>query len=233
MADASVGGKNGIDFMGYKNLIGTITQPRGVFVHQAFLRSLPARQLNNGFAEIIKAALIGDKKLWTNISAPKPKPQATFIYRAVQLKNRIVRKDPYEKNIRQALNFGHSVGHALEAHYLHSPKKQLLHGEAIAIGMCVELMLGRLLKRSKQKTVTNALAYIQQHYPLPTFTAREISACMQLMQQDKKNKAGKLTFALIEKVGNPLINIQATAARVQEAFALYNAFAANKKAHKL
>lgn len=233
MADASVGGKNGIDFMGYKNLIGTITQPRGVFIFQHFIRTLPIRQIQNGFAEIIKAALIGNKKLWDKISAPRPKPQASFIYPAVQVKNRMVRKDPYEKNIRQALNFGHSVGHAIEAYYLNSPKKYLLHGEAIAIGICVELMLGRALKLSKQKTVSNALAYIKQHYPLPTFTAQEISACMQLMQHDKKNKAGKLTFALIEKVGKPLINIQATAAQVKEAFALYNAFAVAPKAHKL
>jgi len=226
MADASVGGKNGIDFMGYKNLIGTITQPQGVFVHQAFLNTLPQRQIQNGFAEIIKAALLGDKKLWDKLCAPKPKPKplTSFIHHAVQVKNKIVLKDPYEKNIRQALNFGHSVGHSIEAYYLNSQKKFLLHGEAIAIGMCVELMLGRVLNLSQAKTISAALSYIKQRYSLPTFTAKEISAFMQLMQHDKKNKAGKLNFALIQKAGKPLINIQANTIQVQQAFALYNAY---------
>jgi 3-dehydroquinate synthase len=147
MADASVGGKNGIDFNGYKNLIGTITQPQGVFICEDFLQTLPPHQIKNGFAEIVKAALIGDKKLWKKFLSLTKLPETKltdFIYDSVAVKNKIVLKDPTEKNIRKILNFGHTAGHAIEAYYL-DKKNSLLHGEAIVIGMCLELCLGKIL----------------------------------------------------------------------------------------
>ena len=224
MADASVGGKNGIDFNGYKNLIGTITQPQGVFIFEDFLKTLPPRQIKNGFAEIIKASLIGDKKLWkkflslTKLPATKP---TDFIYDSVVVKNKIVLKDPTEKNIRKILNFGHTAGHAIEAHYL-DKKNSLLHGEAIVMGMCVELCLGKILTLTSPKIAMDAFLFFKNHFALQPFSEKEIELFIVLMQHDKKNKDGELGFALIEDVAKPLINISASAQDVKEAFALYN-----------
>ena len=224
MADASVGGKNGIDFNGYKNLIGTITQPEGVFICEEFLKTLPARQIKNGFAEIVKAALIGDKKLWKKfLSLPKlPETNCTsFIRDSVSVKNKIVLKDPTEKNIRKILNFGHTAGHAIETHFL-GKKNSLLHGEAIAIGICVELCLGKILTLTSPKIAMGAFLLLKKHYVLQSFSEKEIDIFIGLMQHDKKNKNGELNFALIEDIAKPLINISASAKDVKEAFALYN-----------
>jgi 3-dehydroquinate synthase len=224
MADASVGGKNGVDLNGYKNLIGTITQPQGVFINEVFLETLPTRQIKNGFAEIIKAALISDKKLWKQFLSLDKLPETnltSFIQDSVSVKNKVVLKDPTEKNIRKILNFGHTVGHAVEAYFL-DKKNSLLHGEAIVIGMCVELCLGKVLTLTAPKTTMAAFLFLKNHFILQSFSEKEIEVFIGLMQHDKKNKNGELNFALIEDVAKPLINISACAQDVKEAFALYN-----------
>ena len=224
MADASVGGKNGIDFNGYKNLIGTITQPQGVFIYEDFLKTLPTRQIKNGFAEIAKAALIGDKKLWKkflSVSNLSESNLTSFILNSVLVKNKIVLKDPTEKNIRKILNFGHTAGHAIEAYFL-DKKNSLLHGEAIVMGMCVELCLGKILTLTSPKTAIEVFLFFKKHFILQAFTEKEIELFIKLMQHDKKNKNGELNFALIEDIAKPLINISASVGDVKEAFALYN-----------
>ena len=225
MVDAAIGGKNGIDFMGYKNILGTITQPQGIFLYEGFLKTLPAREIKSGFAEIIKAMAIQKTGIYEYLLMQKTIPTTKLIAymgAAIGIKERIVAKDPTEKGIRQALNFGHTVGHAIEAYYL-GKKNELLHGEAIAIGMCVELFLGKILKLTDDKTVTQLVAFIKIHYAIPAFTAKEINAFINLMQQDKKNKDGKLTFALLKKVGKPITNIHATTTQVQQAFEMLKA----------
>ncbi|MGZ3861818.1 MAG: 3-dehydroquinate synthase [Bacteroidia bacterium] len=224
MADASVGGKTGVDFKGYKNLIGTIMQPQGVFINEIFLKSLPARQTKNGIAEIIKAALIANPALWKRFLAVKNISGINvtqFIQDSVVVKNEIVKKDPNEKNIRKILNFGHTAGHAIESYYL-TKKNSFLHGEAIVMGMCVELCLGKILGITAAKSVMEAFLFMKGNYHLRSFSSSEISAFMKLMQHDKKNSNGRLNFALIEKPGHAVINISATANEVKEAFILYN-----------
>jgi len=224
MADASVGGKNGVDFNGYKNVIGTITQPQGVFIYEDFLKTLPERHIKNGFAEIIKAALIGDKKLWKKFLPLSKLPAAKlhdFICDSVVVKNKIVLKDPTEKNIRKTLNFGHTVGHAIEAYFL-DKKNSLLHGEAIVMGMCVELCLGKILTLTDPKIAMNAFLFFKNHFALQSFSEKEIMFFIELMQHDKKNKNGEMGFALIEDVASPLINITASEQDIKEAFVLYN-----------
>ncbi len=224
MADASVGGKTAVDFNGYKNLIGTITQPQGVFINEVFLKTLPQRQIKNGFAEIIKSALIGNTALWKKFLTLEKLPQASFtsyIHNSVSVKNKIVIKDPNEKNVRQVLNFGHTAGHAMESYFLNK-KNSFLHGEAIVIGMCVELCLGKILKITSAKATLEAFLFFKKHFVLQIFSDSEISSFIKLMQQDKKNLNGKFNFSLIEKPGIPLINVHASTQEVKEAFALYN-----------
>jgi 3-dehydroquinate synthase len=224
MADASVGGKTGVDFKGYKNLIGTITQPRGVFINEIFLKTLPARQTKNGLAEVIKSALIGNPALWKKFLSHKGLPKAdltTYIQASVTVKNKIVIADPNEKNIRKVLNFGHTAGHAIESFYLNK-KNDFLHGEAIVIGMCVELCLGKILGITNAKTAMEAFLFFKKHFHLKQFREGEIISFLKLMSNDKKNTQGLLNFALIEKPGQPVINIVASVEEVKLAFVLYN-----------
>lgn len=224
MADASVGGKTGIDFEGYKNLIGSITQPEGVFIQQAFLKTLPARDILNGMAEIAKAALIGDKRLWRQLlAAPDPGKAeiAPLIKASVKVKNRIVIRDPHERNVRKLLNFGHTAGHAIESHFL-KKRNALLHGEAIAIGICVELCLGKQLRYTQPATTMEAFFFFRKHYALPPFSTREVSSFLSLMRHDKKNRGGHFNFSLVEKPGVAAIDITATEEQVRAAFMLYN-----------
>src|ERR1700743_1910440 len=137
--DASVGGKTGIDLDGVKNIIGTFTQPKAVFISDEFLKTLPPRQVLSGTAEMLKHGLIMDKAYWQALTASDlAQPQGEFIYRSVEIKNEVVKIDPLEKGLRKALNFGHTIGHAVETHSLLNDKDPLTHGEAIALGMICE-----------------------------------------------------------------------------------------------
>ena len=140
--DASVGGKTGVDVDKIKNIIGTFTQPKAVFIVNEFLSSLPERQVLSGAAEMLKHGLIADAAYWhllknSNLSAPSE----DLIYRSVEIKNEVVTADPFERGIRKSLNFGHTIGHALETNSLLHDTHPLTHGEAIAIGMICESYL--------------------------------------------------------------------------------------------
>ncbi len=175
-------------------------------------------------AEVIKSTLIGNPTLWRKFLSLKKLPETNltpYILASIEVKNKIVIKDPNEKNMRAVLNFGHTVGHAIESYYL-SKKNTFLHGEAIVIGMCVELCLGKILKLTSAKIVPEVFLFFKVHFSLKSFSEKEISSFIKLMRHDKKNSAGELNFALIEKPGKPLINIHASAKDVKEAFDLYN-----------
>lgn len=224
MADASVGGKTGIDFKSFKNIIGTITQPQGVFIYEGFLTSLPARQVKNGLAEVVKAGLIGDVKLWDKFRKLKKLPLKNltyFIRTSVKVKNTIVLKDPNERNLRKALNFGHTAGHAIESYYI-KKGKNILHGEAIAMGMAVEVCLGKQIKHTDAKSAQKVFDFLKNHFALKRFSKDEINAFIKLIRHDKKNQSGRMGFVLIEKPGKVIINIYAEADRIKDAFTLYN-----------
>ena len=140
--DASVGGKTGIDIDSIKNIIGTFTQPKAVFMIADFLKTLPARQILSGLAEMLKHGLIADAGYWNELkTSDLTIPTAELVHRSVAIKNVIVLEDPNENGIRKALNFGHTIGHAVETYSLLNDKDHLSHGEAIAIGMICEAWL--------------------------------------------------------------------------------------------
>jgi 3-dehydroquinate synthase len=119
------------------------------------------------------------------------------------------------------LNFGHTAGHAIESYFL-KKKKHLLHGEAIAMGMAVEVCLGKQIGRTEPKTALQVFQLLKKHYVLKKFSRQEIKIFVNLIKQDKKNQSGRMNFALIEKPGKALINIYASAEEIREAFHLYN-----------
>lgn len=150
--DASVGGKLGIDFQGFKNHIGVFTQPKAVWVYPGFLDTLPPSEIRSGFAEVIKHALIADAGAWKSLLAWDRLPQDwnSIIPHSIHIKDKVVEADPTEKGLRKILNFGHTIGHAVETYFLDKGDRRLLHGEAIALGMIAEtwLFLAKGLDRS-------------------------------------------------------------------------------------
>src|ERR1700748_1876025 len=159
--DASVGGKTGIDIDSIKNIIGTFTQPKAVFIEYSFIETLPARQVLSGLAEMLKHGLIADAPYWETLKGSDlSKPAPYLIYQSVAIKNRVVIEDPHERGIRKCLNFGHTVGHAVETYSLLNDSNPLSHGEAIVVGMICEAYLAHKkigLNLDELKDITETL----------------------------------------------------------------------------
>ncbi len=195
MADASVGGKNGIDFLKHKNLVGTITMPKAVFVCPNFLNTLSTKHIKNGFAEIIKIALLNDVKLWKIIHDKSSLELKYIIYQSILLKSKVVSKDPYDKAERQSLNFGHTIGHALESAFLNS-KKEILHGEAVAAGMIIESIIAVDKKLLSEKILNELIAVIFQLFKKIKLNTKTIEKILKHIVQDKKNIASTIHLSL-------------------------------------
>ena len=190
MIDAAHGGKNGINLKHQKNVIGTFYLPEKVMVDTLFLKTLPQKELLNGFAELIKYALIGNKKLWeelqglTKITHKSIKKE--WIDEAIQFKESIVAKDLHDKGARQVLNFGHTVGHAIERLFAEK-KRKISHGYAVAIGMCYEANLSQMQGFISKKEVEQIIGFIFRFYKPLQFTELDISTLAHYCFDDKKN----------------------------------------------
>ena len=229
--DASIGGKLGIDFMQVKNSIGLFQNPQAVMIAPEFLNTLPLSEIRSGFAEIIKHTLIKDATQWeelkkiTDLSAVD---WTTFLVPSLTIKKQIVEADPFEKGIRKALNFGHTVGHAIEGWALETARP-LLHGEAIAIGMICEAWLSYKiagLPKFALDEIVNFILKIYDPYPL---NQAAYSDFIQLMTKDKKNEDGAINFTLIPKIGEALINQTASPSLIEESLQFYNECLKNRR----
>ncbi len=208
--DASVGGKLGIDFYGVKNSIGTFRNPKAVWIDPVYLQTLPAAELRSGYAEVIKHALIADPVIWQELRRYKNLATVEWqhiIPRSVSVKKRIVESDPHERGLRKALNFGHTIGHALESYFLETDRP-LLHGEAVAIGMIAEAWLSYqltgLTKQELEEIAFYLLTIFRHHALRPgPDTYHEL---IELMYQDKKNEDHRINFSLLDRVGSCVVN---------------------------
>lgn len=222
MADASVGGKTGIDFCGLKNSIGTFAQPKGVFINPQFLETLSIRHFENGLAEILKMALICDKKFWNELKVLNvDNNKEQIISKSVALKNKIVLKDPFDKGIRKTLNFGHTVGHAIESMLLGTPK-ELLHGEAIVIGMLIESHLAFQKKLLAKTELDEIIVTLKQVFHPSKINDLNVNSMAELMKNDKKSIKNKFQFALIHKIGSCKFNIDVNETQIKKAIDFYN-----------
>jgi 3-dehydroquinate synthase len=210
MVDASVGGKNGVDLGNLKNQIGVINTPKMVLIDTNYLETVPQNEMRSGLAEILKHGLIFDKAYWEKFLDLKAIDFADFdelIYRSVEIKNEIVMQDPTEKNIRKSLNFGHTLGHAIESYFLENENKTtLLHGEAIAVGMILESYISlhkNLITEAEYNQIKTTLKSI---YDDVVFEESDIDPILELLIHDKKNEYGTIQFALIEGIGKIKIN---------------------------
>lgn len=197
MVDASVGGKLGIDFKGFKNQIGLFNNPKAVLISSVFLETLAESELKSGFAEVVKHALISDNSLWLKL---KNTPFTDLdwediIDTSVQIKNKIVLADPFEKGERKKLNFGHTFGHAIESYYLEKGTP-ISHGEAVFMGMILETKISDLSESDKNE-IKN---YVLSNFALP-YTPKK-SSLHKFLINDKKNQNGKINFTLLNGIGD-------------------------------
>jgi 3-dehydroquinate synthase len=221
MADASIGGKVGVDFGFYKNHIGTFREPAFTLLSEVFLKTLPETELRSGFAEVVKHALISDKSLWDIIrSRPwNTSEWSILIGHSAALKWQVVQQDPIEKGLRKILNAGHTIGHAIETCYLASGWP-ILHGEAVAAGLVCESWIA-----CKKNLITSTNLEEITNYLLTTFGQLVLPApyhkIVQLCYQDKKNKDNKVLMALIEGIGRARWDVEVSMDEMVDSLAYY------------
>lgn len=208
--DASVGGKTGINLNGLKNEIGTFSAPRSVLIYSEFLKTLDRPNFLSGYAEMIKHGLIFSDNLYRklfrfDIENINYKSLQSLIKQSIEIKNYFVESDPYEKNIRKALNFGHTVGHALESRAMEK-QHPVQHGFAVAWGMIAELWLSVEKCGFPREKASDISRWIISLYGKPQFEESDYERVFQLMHHDKKNEAGSINFTLLGNIGQFVIN---------------------------
>lgn len=222
--DASVGGKTGVDLDGLKNEVGVFANPKQVIIYPGFLRTLSRREMLSGFAEALKHGLIADESYWEmlkSVNLADTVDWEELITRSVKIKLSIVENDPQETGARKALNFGHTIGHALETYFLERAQKTLLHGEAVAIGMICEAFLSvRIagLNEAVLNDITKVLLWLYGPLELEDEADHRL---IELMRHDKKNEKSEINFTLLESAGKAVINKKASAKDIIEALHYY------------
>ncbi len=224
--DASVGGKTGINFGGYKNEIGAFHAPLHTIISTEFFKTLTQRDILSGYAEMIKHALIDSDETWEktlnfNLQEIDYSLLNDLVMESVLIKQRIVQQDPHEKNIRKALNLGHTIGHAFESFALEN-NKPVPHGYAVAWGLAAELYLSHKLCGFPKKTLDKASKLILQHYGTFSFTQKDYDTLYQYMIHDKKNVGNTINFTLLSGIGEIKINQTADREMIEEALGYFS-----------
>lgn len=225
VVDASIGGKLGIDFRYLKNQIGLFKSPKAVFINKLFFKTLSDRQIKSGYAEIIKHALISDVNYWRILKDSKNLNDLdwdSIIERSIQIKNKIVQKDPFEESIRKVLNFGHTIGHAIETYSLEHDNDPLLHGEAVAIGMICEAYLSVKHNTLTETKLNELCSYLKSLYLDYIIDYKSFEQLYLFMKQDKKNESDLINFTLLKEVAEPEININIEWRYIEESLNYYN-----------
>ncbi len=212
MVDASVGGKTGVDLGVLKNQIGLFSNPEMVLIDTVFLKTLSDREMRSGMAEIIKYGLTFDINIWREIHSMnelKSEILHDLVYRSIEIKNNVVLKDLKEDNLRKTLNFGHTMGHAIESYFLESKEKNsLTHGEAIAIGMVIELFYSSKLFGYPISETGSMKDFVIRYYGKAPILETDFDAIISLMKYDKKNVNGMVNFILLKKAGEFVFDVQ-------------------------
>lgn len=204
MTDAAIGGKTGIDWKGYKNMVGTIVQPEALWLNPGFLKSLSPDELRFGWAETVKHAIILDP-IFFDIMLEKKSvpdfPDEGWILRSAAIKRRVVEQDPSEKGIRKILNMGHTLGHALEACYL-DRSTPLPHGKAVAWGMWMESKCAVNWDLMSQSDFVILERYLLNNFPEIRELSAPVDELMRHALQDKKNQGTKIGMAILHQIGH-------------------------------
>jgi 3-dehydroquinate synthase len=220
--DANVGGKLGIDFHGFKNHIGLFKDPNTVLIDPIFLQTLSQKELRSGFAEVIKHGLITDKDYYEQVAKTglAQNNWLAIIAHSVEIKTQVVKQDPREGGLRKVLNFGHTIGHAIESYYLDS-ENHLLHGEAIAIGMICEAYVSKKLLSLQETHLKEICNTILNIYPELNVYKKDFTAIIKLMYQDKKNVGNFLNHSLLYEIGRAGYDVAVDEKDVMDALFFY------------
>ncbi|MBL6446469.1 3-dehydroquinate synthase [Fulvivirga sp. 29W222] len=201
--DASVGGKLGIDFNGFKNHIGLFQEPKNVLIDLNFLKTLPEQELRSGFAEILKHHLIADRTGWEGLKHKtfEAMDWTTSVPHSVQIKHKIVTEDPHESGLRKALNFGHTIGHGIESYLLNSGRA-ILHGEAVAAGIICEAYLSYKRELITEEELNDITQFIQSIYEKINLSDLDREEVCNYLMQDKKNRDNNILAVLLNGIGS-------------------------------
>lgn len=222
MVDSSIGGKTGVDFSAYKNMVGAFKQPKAVYINTATLNTLTTQQYISGFGEVLKYGYIRDKEFdqWlqknrTALLEKHPEQLEYMIYRSCDNKRIVVEKDPTELGDRALLNFGHTLGHAIEK----LMNFQLLHGECVSIGMAAAAYISWQrgnISKDELETILTTLKEFHLPVTVPMLDTKQV---IEVTKNDKKMEAGKIKFILLKEVGNAVIDPTVTEAEMEAALA--------------
>ena len=225
MVDAAVGGKNGVNLDSLKNQIGVIRPPEMVLADTSFLQTLPPSEMRSGLAEMLKHGLISDEKYWKklcDLQALDLTDLDQLILESIEIKENIVKQDPTEQNLRKSLNFGHTLGHAIESYFMEAPAKQkLLHGEAVAIGMVLAAYLSAKTEDLSEEILQEIKEVIISLFGKIEITKDDQDKILEYLKFDKKNEGGKINFVLLRKIGEPVMDRQVLNEQIYSAFEYY------------
>ncbi|QDO95018.1 3-dehydroquinate synthase [Formosa sediminum] len=226
MVDASVGGKTGVDLGNLKNQIGVINTPEMVIIDTTYLKTLPQNEMRSGLAEMLKHGLIQDKAYWDkfkDLSLLHTEHLDQLIYESVLIKKHVVDIDPREDGLRKTLNFGHTIGHAIESYFLtNSYKTTLLHGEAIAIGMILAAYISTKLTGLSEAENNEIKNVINSIYDFVSINEEDYEPIIDLLKYDKKNSHGNINFVLLSAIGETKIDCLVPNDLIIEALKFYN-----------
>lgn len=209
--DAAIGGKSAINFGHIKNQIGLFNTNTETFIISQFLETLPDKEIYSGFAEMLKHALIADKKYWnelSNIQNITHIKNIDFIKKSIEIKENICKQDLHEKHERKKLNFGHTIGHALESFSLEQLTSPLTHGHAIALGIIAESYLSWKKEFINENQLLNIKQVITKYFPQPKISTTNYSEIFKFINFDKKRNSNLFNFTLISDIGNAIIDQQ-------------------------
>lgn len=226
MVDASVGGKTGVDLGSLKNQIGVISNPNQVLIDTEYLNTLPQNQMRSGLAEMLKHGLITGEAYWNNfldLSKLSLDDLDRLIHESVMIKKNVVEQDPFENGLRKTLNFGHTLGHAIESYFLSNPEKTtLLHGEAIVVGMVLECYISSKLLGFPEKLVDDIKKLFIGYYGKVSINTNDYAPIIELLKYDKKNSHGSINFVLLEAIGKHKLDCTVDEKLIIEAFEYYS-----------
>ncbi|AKD02136.1 3-dehydroquinate synthase [Pontibacter korlensis] len=221
--DASVGGKTGIDFQGLKNHIGVYQEPQAVFINPDFLKTLPQREVKSGYAEIVKHWFISDADAFMEQRhiGLFTEDWEGLIRHSVGIKSRVVEADPLEGGLRKILNFGHTVGHAVETYLLDKPERALLHGEAVAVGMLCEAWISKKHELLSEEELSRIETFLVSVYEKVSLSEQDIQSIAQFALQDKKNTRSTINCTLLERIGKAVYDQPITVQEIVESLRYY------------
>lgn len=205
--DASIGAKTAIDFEGQKNMIGLFSEPKKILIDSIFLKTLPERELKSGFAEVLKHGLIADKKYFETSMETflnKTIQWSEIIEKSIEIKRKIVAQDPKEAGLRKILNFGHTIGHALETYSLEKHQKPLLHGEAIVLGMIAELYLSFKKEFISKEILLEYIDKLLEIYSFQNIEKFDLEKVLSFVLNDKKNVNNEIQIVLLKEIGKAI-----------------------------